>query len=76
MKASTKKRPNLDNYDNDEFRLIMERVDISAGELSEIIEERLASEPIGGPYKTWKYEVNELIDRFNNNFGHVYKRVK
>lgn len=78
MKANTKasKKPSLDYYDNEEFKQIIENVDITAGELSELIEERIENMPVGGLYKIRKYEVNKLIDKFNSSFGHIYKHVK
>lgn len=77
MKANTK-RPSLDEYDSDQFREIIENVSISALELSEYIDEKMDNIPEKGtkPYKKWKFETNQLIDKFNQSFGKRYNRVK
>lgn len=77
MKGSIKK-PSLDEYDNEEFRKIIERVDISRAELIDYIEEKLDNTPQKDTemYKKWKKDTNELIDKLNENFGRTYNRVK
>lgn len=69
------KNTNKDYYEDEihETELILQ----SAIEMQELIEQKLENEPAKGKlHVIWKRETNNLIDSYNNNYGHVYNHVK
>lgn len=85
MKKNMSKKPNLDEYDNQEDKPLGPQYigngtfmkDVSAGELMELIENYIENVPDKRThlYKRWRHITNNMIDYFNENFREIYKRV-
>lgn len=66
-------KKNIDYWEEDVN--VQEKVELSAWELSELIDQRLENRPRGKPSKSWKNELNGLIDEYNHKYGKSYTRV-
>lgn len=64
-------KQNIDYYEGDETPV--EKVEMNAVELSELIEERI--NVVGRKSKATIKEINSLIDKYNADYGKTYTRL-